>query len=155
MHRKPEGFICDIDGTVADSTDVRGIHEYHKVRLDKPKPATIIIVRALINEGLEPIFASGRPDANNNQVRSDTVWWIREYITTVPFNLYMRPEFLEGQPGKRDFRKDYVVKEEIYTRYIEPKWDVKLALEDRLQVAQLWYRLGIPLFRTGDPDAVF
>ena len=153
---KPKGFICDVDGTIAyhDET-MRKHYDYSLVLQDIPIRHTILIVQAVINEGIEPIFVTGRADENEGKVRSDTVYWINKYVTDVPFNLYMRPEFLLGRPDKRDFRKDFEVKEEIYRKYVEPKWDVEFALDDRLQVCQMWHRIGISLLRTGDPDAVF
>jgi hypothetical protein len=65
----------------------------------------------------------------------------------------MRPATLPN--GKPDYRPDYIVKEEIYRRDIEPLYDVKFAIDDRLQVCRMWHSIGIPVFRVGDPDADF
>jgi hypothetical protein len=148
------GFICDIDGTLADHTGLRGHYEYSKVSGDKPIESSIFVARLLIDHsGLDPVFVTGRADENDGQVRRDTVEWLRNHVTDKPFSLFMRAETL--RTGKRDFRPDFEVKGEIYDKWIEPKWDIKFAMDDRLQVCQMWHRIGIPVFRVGDPDAVF
>lgn len=104
---------------------------------------------------LTPLFVTGRSDENNGQVRQDTICWINGYsfIEWEYKNLFMRKEFLPD--GKRDFRPDYIVKEEIYWNEIEPDFDVQFAIDDRLQVCRMWHRISVPVFRVGDPDATF
>lgn len=54
-----------------------------------------------------------------------------------------------------DKRSDYIIKHEIYNEHIRDKYNILAAFDDRLQVCRLWYELGLPLFRVGDPDADF
>jgi hypothetical protein len=54
-----------------------------------------------------------------------------------------------------DYRKDVVVKEEMYNDHIKGKYNVTVVIDDRLQVCRMWHRLGLPLLRVGDPDADF
>jgi hypothetical protein len=42
-----------------------------------------------------------------------------------------------------DRRKDFIVKEENFHNYIEPYYDVKLAIDDRPKVIEMWKTLGI------------
>lgn len=42
-----------------------------------------------------------------------------------------------------DFRKDAVIKEEIYKTFIEPKYDVVAVFEDRDQCVESWRNLGL------------
>jgi hypothetical protein len=150
---KPRGFICDIDGTVADKGD-RGIHDYDKVGLDNPKEATITVVKILAAE-MQPLFMSGRPDTN--QCRKDTQNWIIRNIDPfgqffdIRYHLLMRPEFLKDKPSKRDFRKDYEVKKELYETHVEPFYDIQFAIDDRPQVLKLWHELDIFTFAVGTP----
>ena len=47
-----------------------------------------------------------------------------------------------------DFRKDAVVKEEIYRRHIEGKYCIKLVLDDRDQVVSCWRdTIGLTCFQ--------
>ncbi len=54
-----------------------------------------------------------------------------------------------------DTRPDAAVKEELYSQHIKGKYNVVAVFDDRLQVCRLWHKLGLPLFRVGDPDADF
>lgn len=155
-----DAFICDIDGTVADHENLRGHYEYEKVLLDRPILPVIEVVLHMMKR-YKPIFVTGRPDTA--QCRTDTMRWLasnimirqpaQEYWTH--YGLHMRPEFLEGTT-KPDYRPDYIVKEEIFSRFLKNSiYKVKFAVDDRLQVCRMWHRIGIPVFRVGDPDADF
>ena len=165
--RKPYAFICDIDGTVAKKGD-RGIHDYDKVSLDLPNKPIIDVVqrlaygKTLLGSDLLPVFMSGRPDTK--QCREDTEVWVHDNVIGQhnPLTLFMRPEILEKDyvsadglhvitAGKRDFRPDYVVKEELYRKHIEPYYDVQFAIDDRPQVLRLWNELGISTLAVGTP----
>jgi len=155
VHKRPEAFICDIDGTIADHGDeesglIRGHYEYDKVKFDRPKPEVIRVVRILSKE-LQPIFVSGRMDESANPVRIDTVHWIKSNVWPYDIN----PQWPLFMRADGDYRADYVIKEEIFTKLIEPRWNVRFAIDDRLQVCRMWHRIGVPVFRVGDPDAVF
>ena len=54
-----------------------------------------------------------------------------------------------------DNRPDWVVKQEIFDTHIAPNYNVLGVFDDRLQVARMWHLKGVPLFRVGDPEAVF
>jgi hypothetical protein len=73
--------------------------------------------------------------------------FIEKHLPGMEYVLLMRKD--------ADFRKDNVVKEEIFNEYIKNKYWVKLVIDDRLSVCQLWFRLGLNLLRAGDPDANF
>lgn len=148
---KEDAFICDIDGTLASHVNPDGSlrrehFDYTKVSEDLPIEHVIEVVRILAVD-LQPIFVSGREDYS----RSDTVNWIRNHVDPTgemgPFNLYMREN--------GNYEKDFTLKERIYSKLIAPKYNVHFAIDDRLQVCQMWHRIGVPVFRVGDPDAVF
>jgi len=148
---KIKAFICDIDGTVADHEGIRGHLDYDKVMLDKPNPHVIHVVTSLILSPSEPdnvtcVFVSGRPERS----RDDTKEWLGKNVFTPYDNeLFMRPDWLAN--GLPDYRKDYIVKEEIYRNHIEPKYDIQFAIDDRPQVLRMWQSLGIPTFAVGTP----
>ena len=60
---------------------------------------------------------------------------------------------LAGQTG--DGRRDSIVKREIFDREIRPYYCVQGVVDDRLQVVRMWHHLGVPVFRVGNPDAIY
>lgn len=135
----PRAFICDIDGTLSDHTDLRGHFEYSKVAQDRPIYPVIHMVQALIKKGdWIPIFVSGREEHS----RSDTVDWIYAYAGFWPNNLFMRAD--------GDYRKDYLIKHEIFENQIAPCHWVEFAIDDRNQVVEMWRSIGLPCFQVAD-----
>ena len=122
--------IVDVDGTVAYMGNHRGPFEWDKVSQDLPRKEIIYMVRGLYESGYRIIFLSGRDGICYN----DTHKWLKRHVG-FPFELHMRPE--------KDFRKDFVVKEELFWPLTE-KWNICLAIDDRPQVLRLWEELGIP-----------
>ena len=58
----------------------------------------------------------------------------------VPFhNLWMRKD--------DDYRKDSIVKEEMFFEHVNDKYTVELVMEDRHQCVRLWRDLGLPCFQ--------
>ncbi len=127
--RLPWCIIVDVDGTVAKMTG-RKPFEWHRVEEDEPRMEVwnaIIGIRAAHNDKI--IFVSGR----DSVCRIGTERWIYSRLMTKP-DVYMRPE--------GDNRKDYVVKRELYEKYIKGQWNVRAIFDDRPQVIQLWRELG-------------
>ena len=145
---KLPAFICDVDGTLADHEGIRGHFEYEKVSLDRPIRPVIKVVKLLVSTGeLNVVLVSGRMDSGN--CRRDTLSWLSDNLFPIyDDELFMRSATLPD--GKPDYRPDYIVKEEIYRRDIEPKYDVKFAIDDRPAVIRLWRSLGITTFAVGD-----
>ena len=141
MMPKIKAVIVDVDGTVAKITR-RNPHDTAKCGQDEPIAHVIELVRLFSYNGYRVLFCSGREAS----FRDLTDRWLKEHVS-VPFDLFMRPA--------GDKRKDSVVKEEIYVSHIKDMYSVRAVIDDRLQVCQLWHKLGLPLFRVGDPDAVF
>lgn len=139
----PYVVVVDIDGTVADHDGLRGHFDWGKVGGDLPKGEIIKIV-GLLSRTYDVIFFSGREDV----CRDDTIKWLRENITLRKgIELYMR------KAG--DSRPDWIVKYELFQKYIRGKYNVAAVIDDRLQVVRMWHKLGVPVFRVGDPDAAF
>ena len=147
----PHAIIVDIDGTVAFMRNHRGPYEYDKVDRDEPNPNIIQLVHRYIGTH-NIIFLSGREDV----CKEKTATWIKDNfgkfgipmtIDDVTNHLYMRKA--------NDNRKDTVVKLEIFDRVIRDKYYIELVLDDRLSVCRMWYQLGLPILRVGDPDADF
>jgi hypothetical protein len=150
---RPDAFILDTDGTVCSHEGIRGHFEYEKVSLDVPIQ-DIIDLACMLSRNLLPIVVSGRMDIGD--CRPDTVQWYRDHFPAWfcdDMLLFMRPPKLPD--GKPDYRPDYVVKEEIYNRYLHHRFNIRYAIDDRLQVCRKWHAMGLTVLRVGDPDAVF
>lgn len=131
-------ILVDIDGTVAHRTD-RDPFEYDKVLEDRPDHKTIEVITALWRAGYKIIFISARDDS----CFDDSYEWLR--LNCPPFiKLYMR------KTG--DFRKDAIIKEEIYREHIEPFYDVFCVFDDRNQVVDMWREIGLKCFQPEPGD---
>lgn len=148
---KQLAIIVDVDGTLANMSGIRGPFEWDKVHLDKPHQDVIDLVKDLASLG-----AHHFQDDDENGYRTKSVF-IKTYkiiITTgrdgvceeatrkwltdhdVPFD-----EFFIRKAG--DYRKDSIIKSEIYMDHIRPYYDVKYVIDDRNQVVDMWRSLGL------------
>jgi|SRR5208282_1117551 len=128
-------ILVDVDGTLADHTDVRGPFEEHKVLLDNPYPVVVEWVKALYPSH-NICVVSGRHDFCGD----DTVEWLDGHA--IPFD-----RILMRYSG--DSRKDYVVKTEILNELaaVIGKENVAFAIDDRPQVIEnCWRANGIKVY---------
>lgn len=140
---KPKAVIVDIDGTVAKMNG-RGPFEWYRVGEDLPRDEVIAAVEGVAHAfGAQVLITSGRDASCREQTQK---WlyshgiWHRE--------LFMRPQ--------GDMRKDTLVKEEIFWRDIEPKYNVIAAFDDRPVIVRLWHEIGIPnVFDVANPYLEF
>lgn len=125
-----DAIIVDIDGTLAHMAD-RSPYDgtrYHEDTVDTT-------IRQMVRDyyyklGVRVLVTSGR-DAKH---REETEEWLNTH--KVPFDvLIMRPE--------GDTRKDDFVKDELYADFIEGKYNVLFALDDRDRVVDMWRAKGI------------
>lgn len=133
MQFKPDVFIFDIDGTLANHKGVRGPFEEHKVHLDTVIKPTRAVLRSLAKD-YTIVFLSGRTDG----CREATINWIENKIGLREPILYMR------KTG--DQRKDSIIKKEIYDEHIYPKYNVLGVFDDRMQVCRMLYENNIFCF---------
>lgn len=136
-------IICDIDNTVAHMVD-RSPYDWKRVGEDLPKTPVINIIK-LLSTKYRIFFFSGR----DSVCRNETIDWIYKHFGWAEneYRLFMRPGC--------DNRKDSIVKEELFNTYVKDKFFVEGVFDDRLQVCRIWHKLGVQLFRVGDPDADF
>ena len=125
---KKRCVICDIDGTIAEMGE-RGPFHWDRVHLDQPIHVIINLLRLLAPQ-YEIVLVSGRSDESMQL----TLAWLTEH--DVPYHaIYMR--------AANDFRKDTLIKQELYEAQIAPHYDVEFVLEDRNQVVDMWRGLGL------------
>ncbi len=124
-----QAIICDLDGTLALLRS-RGPFDWARVGEDAPNLPIIDLVRRYASD--HAVFiVTGRSE----ECRAATVCWLREH--DVPcLCLFMRPT--------NDYRKDAVVKRELWERQIVPMgYSITLAVDDRDQSVAFWRALGI------------
>lgn len=126
--RKP-AILVDIDGTAAIMGD-RGAFEWNKVGMDTADETVRDLVYFYKSKGYTILFSSGRDEV----CRPETTQWLED--NGFPFDaLFMRT--------KDDMRKDVYVKDEIYRNMVVCKYDVKVCLDDRLQVVRYYRGIGL------------
>lgn len=130
--------IVDIDGTLALRTGDRSPFDWSRVGEDTPNAPVIELVRIIHAAGLHRVLLmSGRDEV----CRRQTEMWLD--AQEVPFDeLHMRPP--------KDNRKDSLIKEELYRKHIEARYDVAFVLDDRNQVVAMWRSLGLPVFQVAE-----
>ena len=127
-----DAIICDLDGTLA-LFNGRGPFEWDKVSSDLPNPPVAELLRRYCAD-YTILLVSGRSE----ECREQTIDWLHQH--NVPWSaLYMR------QAG--DFRKDAVVKRELWDAHIEPRYAVAFCLDDRDQSVEFWRSLGLPCWQ--------
>jgi hypothetical protein len=128
----PKVIICDIDGTLALLGD--------RNRYDPTTGNDILndpianILQVYNNQTVFPIkliLVTGREE----KYRKFTEKWLNENRINHYNLLLMR------KTG--DFRKDFIIKKELYDKYIKGKYNVLFVLEDRDQVVKMWRDEGL------------
>ena len=105
--------------------DKRGPYDWLKVDSDDPDENVLNLVRTL-SLFYKVIFLSGR----SAEARVKTKDWLDIYYGQEYEMLLMR--------GSGDFRKDNIIKEEIYRNHIKGKYYIEAVFDDRDQVVNMW-----------------
>lgn len=135
----PTAILCDLDGTLA-LMNGRSPYDASTCENDLPNVPVIESIKLYAKAGYKIIFCSGREDKYGLQTKR----FIEKYCENVEYKLYMRKS--------DDFRKDSIVKEEIYTDNIKDKYNVLLVLDDRNQVVDFWRSKGLTCFQVAPGD---
>lgn len=153
----PTAVLCDLDGTLAL---IHGRSPYDASDCDiKDLPNWPVIHTILAHHaaGRQIIFCSGRED----KYRPETIRFIEKYCRTYNPRFVEDPmetsqtEPIQYQLFMRktdDFRKDAIIKEEIYQNEIENKYNVLCVLDDRNQVVEFWRSKGLTCFQVAPGD---
>jgi FMN phosphatase YigB (HAD superfamily) len=138
---KPKAIIVDCDGTLCNidhriwriqqnPKDWEGFHS--EMHLDPVNENVKRAVKAWA-EDHEILFVTGRFEKYKSMT---SAWLARNLPETISnYRLYMRKD--------DDYRKDAEVKQEIYQYQIHPFFDVRLVLDDRKRVVDMWRALGL------------
>lgn len=140
-------YIFDIDGTLADCSDrLHFIQQekpdwdafYAACLYDKPIKNVCNLARKLRNT-TQLVFLTGRPE----KYRKQTIHWLAHYVCNGKI-----PHVIMREDG--DHRPDYVVKEELFHKYIEPDYFPQGIFEDRKQCVDMWRSLGLTCYQVAD-----
>jgi predicted kinase len=134
-------IICDLDGTLCIHKD-RGPFDYDKCDTDLVNQPIWEILWAMYHKGYEVVYLSGREDT----AKPKTLQWLHAHNCpggSYP-NLYMRPA--------KDFRKDSIVKYELFDNNVRNRWRVDFVLDDRNQVVEMWRKLGLTCLQVAPGD---
>ena len=134
-NEKEDCIIVDLDGTVCLHNG-RSPYDLTHVSEDIPNYPLVRFLQELIcNKHI--IFLSGRE--GTDQCRQDTINLLTENICSPNFGC--RWELLMRDKG--NFEPDEVIKERIFYKEIEPKYNVLAVFDDRDKVVKMWRSLGL------------
>ncbi|AER47971.1 polynucleotide kinase [Mycobacterium phage Courthouse] len=148
-HDKEWAVIYDLDGTAAIHQG-RSPYDYTRVDEDAPNEALRHLLQSLraSSPSLKFIALSGRDD----NCFGPTDKWLSDHSFPLDKLLMRDASRDRGALGKLP---DAHVKLRLYNENIRDRYNVLAVFDDRLQVVRLWHKLGLPLYRVGDPEADF
>jgi len=136
---KVKAIMCDLDGTLCNIDHRRHLVEGKEKDWDKffdlmsedtVNKWCIKILEAMEDKGYEIVFVTGRPQ----KYHAETKRWMRK---NTPFRA------LCGMRKNGDYRKDSVIKAEMYENDIKPIFDVLFVIDDRGQCVDMWREKGL------------
>jgi len=128
---KQSAWIVDIDGTLAHMNGRSPYTENSSEYLTDTVDETVAdLVFTLHDQAYAIILLSGRGE----QHRLVTEAWLGKAGVAYD-RLFMRPE--------GDHRKDYIVKAELFDKYVRHNYNVVGVLDDRDQCVRLWRSIGL------------
>lgn len=125
----PEAIICDLDGTLALLND-RNPYDASTCINDDVNPPIQYLLDLAASDGKCILLVSGRQD----KWREQTEAWLSRHEILYD-ELWMRKT--------DDFRKDTIIKREIWETEIKGKYNVPCVFDDRPQVIRMWRELGL------------
>lgn len=142
---KPKAVIFDVDGTLAKMVG-RSPYDLEKCDTDIINPMVVELARSYYRDGYAIIVVSGR-ESGTSEDEIKYKMMTRKWLTdkSVPFS-----EHFQREQG--DSRGDMIVKEEIFWRDIAPYYDVKLTVDDRNSVVEMWRRIGLECWQVAFGD---
>jgi predicted kinase len=136
---KIPAIICDLDGTLA-LLNGRNPYDASECEHDILNEPVAKVLRMFSKNGTAIILLSGR----ENKFRKETLKFLEKH--EIHFDeLLMRTT--------KDFRKDNIIKLELYNNYIKDNFDIEFVLDDRNSVVDMWRKeLQLPTFQVNYGD---
>ena len=138
----PDAVLVDIDGTLAHSNeyDVFDGRYFTKHGFDEIVAAAVSGFSAQANARV--VIMSGR----DSTYRAETEQWLADNDFGYD-ELHMR--------AVGDVRNDAVIKNELFNKHIEGRYNALAVFDDRPRVVRLWQKKGIKVFNVGLMDIEF
>lgn len=134
-----QAVLYDFHGTLVDVTSVLhllAVHEYdefYTASLECPPiESTVMAARQSADAGYRNLLFTGMPDSYNEGL---TDWLARHGVPMGPISMRVTG----------DFRKDFVVKREMYLKALEGGYEIIRAWDDNPACLDLWTNQGIPV----------
>lgn len=137
----PNCVIVDVDGTLS-LMGKRSPFEWNKVDLDEVNIIVAEQVEFHRSKGRKIIILSGR----DGSCKDLTKEWL-DFYNIYYDEIHLRPV--------NDFRKDSVIKKEIYDNHIKGKYNVICAIDDRKSILATWFKEGIFTFSVNQGDLIY
>ena len=135
----PKAVICDLDGTLSllNGRDPYNAATCDNDLLNEPVAAALKMAK---QQGYQVILLSGRED----KFREPTMRFLDKH--QIGYDLLL-------MRTSNDFRKDNIIKRELFEGEIQGKYFVAFLLDDRNQVVDMWRKdLHLPCFQVNYGD---
>ena len=135
----PKAVICDLDGTLSllNGRDPYNAATCDNDLLNEPVAAALKMAK---QQGYQVILLSGRED----KFREPTMRFLDKH--QIGYDLLL-------MRTSNDFRKDNIIKRELFEGEIQGKYFVEFLLHDRNQVVDMWRKdLHLPCFQVNYGD---
>ncbi len=145
-----KAVIIDIDGTIADCNHrlhcvkpPMGVKKdwkkfYELAAIDMPYEWCVDLAKAMKAQGYTIIFLTAREGIQTNE--DITRQWLDRNVG-IEYVLMMR--------DKRDFRKDFIVKQEIYQLKVAPYYEIAFCIDDKPEVCNMYKSMGLRVLDCG------
>lgn len=140
-------IICDLDGTLSlyDSNKKSPYNRDFENDEINTSIETLLKLYSSSIKNSHIFFFSGR----NGKYRNQTI----EFLTK---NLFLPEDFTLIMRDENDQRRDSIVKEEMFIKYIKDQFYIDGVFDDRLQVLEeLWWKLGLSTFNVNKNNIRF
>lgn len=135
----PKAVICDLDGTLSllNGRDPYNAATCDNDLLNAPVASVLQMAKA---QGYKVILLSGRED----KYREPTLRFLAKH--QIDYDLLL-------MRTTNDFRKDNIIKRELFEQEIQGKYFINFLLDDRNQVVDMWRKdLHLPCFQVNYGD---
>ena len=135
----PKAVICDLDGTLSllNGRDPYNAAICDNDLLNAPVASVLQMAKA---QGYKVILLSGRED----KYREPTLRFLAKH--QIDYDLLL-------MRTTNDFRKDNIIKRELFEQEIQGKYFINFLLDDRNQVVDMWRKdLHLPCFQVNYGD---
>lgn len=139
---KRPAIICDLDGTLSifeytNGIQLRDCYDASTSNSDIISVPVASALKGFFYTGYEIIFVSGREDIYRKSTE--------EFLKRVCEEYEIEYNYLHMRKAK-DYRKDFIIKQEIYEKKIKENFNVLAVFDDREQVIKMWKELGLFVF---------